>query len=386
MSSPKLCERAAAPRVLSATEALLIRCLTHVLGNTPAIEVPRDVEWTNFISIAQRQGVLHWFANAPMLASLLPVAVLEAARNERALTAQRNLLLSAELVRLIDHFRRAGIRVLTFKGVIAAVQFYGGLTERPSGDLDLLVEPRDYARAAEVLVGAGYDPGVEYPTSLQRAFANSEKGTDVDLHWGIPPILPRFSRRTLWNHATHIELIGTSVPTFDRSSAMAIAAINAVKAYWNVSLRQHVDVAVSLRRLSVEEWRALSRRSKRIGCLNCVLAAARVCDSLFPNVLPAHIRSDARLNSRAALVADEIIQHLFDHSRSAPPTRVFATRSDYDSALDGRPFGSYADRLRQAVTPNSADREWFELPSHLSFLYYILRPVRLLLRGRRRNH
>ncbi len=97
-------------------------------------------------------------------------------------------------------------------------------------------------------------PGVEYPTSLQRAFSHSQKGTDVDLHWGIPPILPRFSRRSLWSHATHIELIGTSVPTFDRSSAMAVAAINAVKAYWNVSLRQHMDVAVSLRRLSVEEW------------------------------------------------------------------------------------------------------------------------------------
>jgi hypothetical protein len=385
VSSPKLCERPVAPRLLAPAEQLLIRCLRHVLGDDAAIEPPSAVDWTNFISIAQRQGVLHWFANAPALARILPVAVLEAARNERAVTAQRNLLLSAELVRLIDHFHRAGIRVLAFKGVIAAVQFYGDLAERPSGDLDLLVVPRDYTRAAQVLVDAGYTPGVEYPTSLQRAFSHSQKGTDVDLHWGIPPILPRFSRRSLWSHATHIDLIGTSVPTFDRSSAMAVAAINAVKAYWNVSLRQHMDVAVSLRRLSAEEWHALLRRSKRIGCSNCVLAAAHVSDSLFPAVLPPHIRSDARLSSVAALIANEITQHLFDHSRSAPPTRVFATRSDYDAALDSRRFGPYMDFLRRAVTPNSADKEWLELPSHLSFLYYLSRPVRLLLRGRRRG-
>lgn len=385
MSSPRLCERPATPRVFTPTEALLISCLKHVLGDNSAFELPSTVEWTSFISLARRQGVLHWFAGVPTLASILPAAVLEAARNERALTAQRNLLLSAELVQLVGYFRRAGIRVLAFKGVIAAVQFYGDLAERPSGDLDLLVRPRDYSRAVDVLVDAGYDLGVEYPTSLQRAFSNPQKGTDVDLHWGVPPVLPHFSGRTLWSHCTDIELIGTTVPTFDRSSAMAVAAINAVKAYWNVSLRQHIDVAVSLRHLSVEEWHALLRRSKRIGCFNCLLAAAYVSDSLFPTVLPPHIRSDARLSSLAALIASEITQHLFDHSRSAPPTRVFATRTDYDSALDGRLFGPDVDRLRLAVTPNSADREWLELPSRLSFLYYILRPVRILLRGRSRG-
>ena len=385
MSSPRLCERPATPRVFTPTEELLISCLKHALGDNSAFELPSVVEWTNFISLAQREGVLHWFAQVPTLAPVLPVAVLEAARNEHALTAQRNLLLSAELVRLVGCFRRAGIRVLAFKGVVAAVQFYGNLAERPSGDLDLLVRPRDYTRAADLLVDAGYDPGIEYPTSLQRAFSNPQKGTDVDLHWGIPPVLPRFSGRTLWSHCTDIELIGTTVPTFDRSSAIAVAAINAVKAYWNVSLRQHIDVAVSLRDLSAEEWRALVRRSKRIGCFNCVLAAAYVSDSLFPTVLPPHIRSDAHLSSVAALIANEITQHLFDHSRSAPPTRVFATRSDYDSALDSRPFGPYMDRLRRAVTPNSADKEWLELPSNLSFLYYLSRPVRLLLQGRRRG-
>ncbi len=356
MSSPRLCERPATPRVFTPTEELLISCLQHVLGDDSAFELPA-VEWTNFISLARREGVLHWFAHVPTLAPILPAEVLEAARNERALTAQRNLLLSAELVRLVGCFRRAGIRVLAFKGVIAAVQFYGDLAERPSGDLDLLVRPRDYTRAVDALVEAGYDLGVEYPTSLQRAFSNPQKGTDVDLHWGVPPVLPRFSGRALWSHCTDIELIGTAVPTFDRSSAMAVAAINAVKAYWNVSLRQHIDVAVSLRALSVEEWHALLRRSKRIGCFNCVLAAAYVCDSLFPTVLPPHIRSDARLSSVAALIANEITQHLFDHSRSAPPTRVFATRSDYDSALDSRSFGPMwivCDGLSHRIQPTGS--------------------------------
>ena len=385
MSSPRLCERPADKRVLAPEEDLLIRCVTHTFGGDEVRRVSNDVDWGRFITLARQQGVLHWLGNKQSLTTLLPALVLDAARSERTVTAERNLLLSAELVRLLGRFREAGVDVLVFKGVIAAIQFYGDLAERPSGDLDLLVRMRDFTRAAEILIEAGYEPGIEYPTSLQHAFSHSGRGTDVDLHWGIPPTLPRFSARVLWRHRAQLELIGTRVPTFDKYSATAVTAINAVKGYWNVSLRQHIDVTVALRRLSRNEWHALLGRAQRIGCLHCVLAAARVSDSLFPNILPAHIKADALRLEVATLISDEVIQHLFDRSRSAPPTRVFATRSDYDSALDSRTFGHYADRLRRAVAPNAADEEWLDLPRHLSFLYYLSRPLRLLLMGRRRE-
>ena len=385
MSSPRLCERPAGKRVLAPTEDLLIRCVSHTFGGDEVRHASNDVDWGRFITLAREQGVLHWLGSNQSLTTLLPAHVLDAARSERTVTAERNLLLSAELVRLLGYFREAGVEVLVFKGVIAAIQFYGDLVERPSGDLDLLVRVRDYPRAAATLIEAGYEPGVEYLTSLQRAFSHSGRGTDVDLHWGVPPTLPRFSARVLWRHRAQVELIGTRVPTFDKHSATAVTAVNAVKAYWNVSLRQHIDVTVALRSLNGNEWRTLLRRAKRIGCLHCVLAAARVSDSLFPNILPAHISSDALRLSVATLISDEVIQHLFDRSRSAPPTRVFATRSDYDSALDSRTFGRYADGLRRAIAPNAADEEWLELPPHLRFLYYVLRPLRLLLIGRRRE-
>ncbi len=385
MSSHKLCERPAGARVLEPSEDFLIRCVTRVFGGDEVSRPSGDFNWSRFIVLAQQEGVLHWLGNAGPLACVLPPNVLDAGRSERSIVAQRNLLLSAELLRTLAHLRQNGVDALAFKGVIAAIQFYGDLVDRPAGDLDLLVRKRDYPKAGRILAEAGYDPGIEYPASLQRVFSNSRKGTVIDMHWGIPPIGPRFSDRILWRYRTYLDLIGSQVATFDDTTATAVITINAVKMYWNVSLRQHVDVMVSLRRLNADDWRVLLRRARRIGCLHFVLAAAYVANKLFPNTLPQHVRSDARSPSVATLIGEEVIQHLFERSPSAPPTRVFATRSDYESALDTRKIGRYVDRARHAIKPNAADKAWIELPARLGALYYLLRPLRLLLVGRRRD-
>ena len=281
---------------------MLIRCVTRAFGGEEVSRPPSDVDWDGFTALARQEGVLHWLGNPGSLTSLLPLNVLDAARRERSTTAQRNLLLSAEFVRILAHLRQNGVEALAFKGVVAAIQFYGDLVDRPAGDLDLLVRKRDYLLAGQILAEAGYEPGVESPASLQRVFSNSTKGIVVDMHWGIPPIGPRFSDRILWRHRTHLDLIGSQVPTFDNVTATAVIAIDAVKMYWNVSLRQHVDVMVALKRLNADDWRALLKRSSRIGCLHFVLAAAYVVDKLFPNTLPPHVRSDSRSTSAATLI------------------------------------------------------------------------------------
>jgi hypothetical protein len=385
VSSHKLCERPAAARVFPPTEEFLIRCVTHAFGGDEVGAPPSEIDWSRFTTLAGQEGVLPWLDSTAALTSVLPSHVLDAARREHTTTIERNLLLSAELVRVLAHFRQNGVEALAFKGVIAAIQFYGGLADRPTGDLDLLVRRRDYPRACQILTEAGYKPDIEYPASLQRVFSHSSKGTVIDMHWGLPPIGPRFSERTVWRHRTHLALIGSQVPTFDNATATAVIAINAVKVYWNVSLRQHIDVMVSLKRLNSDDWRTVLRRARQIGCLHFVLAATYVADRLFPNTLPAHVRSDTRRVRVAALIGDEVIQHLFERSRSAPSTRVFATRSDYNLALDSRRIGRYVDRVRHAITPNAADKAWVALPEHLGSLYYVLRPLRLLLIGRRRN-
>ena len=362
---------------------LLLDCLRCALTAEQIASTPHGIDWLQFVEIARREGVLHLLLGADSVVSTLPADVLNVARRERVLVAQRNLLLATELIRVIERFNSARLEVKAFKGVVAAIQFHGDLATRASGDLDLLVRTREYHRAAELLLSAGYQLSVDHPDSLQGAFWNPTNQITIDLHWGMPPKGSGFSHRELWRYRSTVDLLGKPVPTFDAAAAIAVTAINAVKGYWDVSLRHLVDVFLSVKGLSENEAEQVLRRCHRIGCTNFLLAAVHICDQLFGTVPQPFAQAVGRTD-RARAISDEILQHLFEHSPGATQTRVFASRQEYENALDERKFGKLRDRVRSALTPNAVDKSWLALPDHLHFLYYVVRPFRLLRYGRHR--
>jgi hypothetical protein len=117
---------------------------------------------------------------------------------------------------------------------------------------------------------------------------------------------------------------------------------------------------------------------------NFPTAASYVCFELFGTLPHAFIRGVQR-SDVAKAIGDEVIQHLFEHSESATAPRVFASRDQYEAALDARIFGRARDLVRGALTPNAIDRAWMALPERLHFLYFLLRPIRLLRHGRHRG-
>lgn len=199
----------------------------------------------------------------------------------------------------------------------------------------------------------------------------------------MPPKGAGFSHRELWRYRNAVDLLGKPVPTFDAAAAIAVTAINAVKGYWDVSLRHLVDVFLSVKGLSENEAGHVLRRCHRIGCTNFLLAAVHICGQLFGNVPPPFAQAISR-TGRVRAISEEILQHLFEHSPGAAQTRVFASRQEYENALDERKFGKLRDSVRSALTPNAVDKSWLALPDHLHFLYYIVRPFRLLRYGRHR--
>ncbi len=70
--------------------------------------------------------------------------------------ARRSLAQVAELRRLAQLFAAAGVRVLVLKGAALAAQLYGDAGARVARDIDLLVDPDQFACAQDVLAAAGY--------------------------------------------------------------------------------------------------------------------------------------------------------------------------------------------------------------------------------------
>jgi Uncharacterised nucleotidyltransferase len=104
---------------------------------------------------------------------------------------QRNLRLTAELVKLSRLFESQSIPMLSFKGPILAQIAYGNLALRQFLDLDILVAEADVVRASELLVSQGYQPHFTLTDRQQTVYAklreehsfwHEEKQLCVDLH------------------------------------------------------------------------------------------------------------------------------------------------------------------------------------------------------------
>ena len=144
---------------------------------------------------------------------------------DREQRAARNLLLQAELVRLVRALRLAGIETIVLKGLPLLRRLYGALDERWMADNDLLVHRADVFRARDVLVELGYRLPrflrLESQLDLMHAYRLrrplAEKSfLDADLHWTITlPRLVDVPEECLWAHVEMLELGGERVRVFD---------------------------------------------------------------------------------------------------------------------------------------------------------------------------
>ena len=96
-----------------------------------------------------------------------------------------------ELLAVTNALARAGVQTLLLKGAALAYQVYPEPLLRVRDDTDLLIRPTDRDRAAEVLVGLGYDPAAENTADLataQRHFRHADRGRfahPIDVHWRV---------------------------------------------------------------------------------------------------------------------------------------------------------------------------------------------------------
>jgi hypothetical protein len=88
-----------------------------------------------------------------------------------------------------DALAAGGIRAAAIKGSAVAYTSYEEPALRPMSDLDLLVPPAEFERAARALEGLGYrrtlDPELSFATSSTMTFERTGGGEPIDLHASV---------------------------------------------------------------------------------------------------------------------------------------------------------------------------------------------------------
>jgi hypothetical protein len=299
--------------------------------------------------------------------------------------AQRNLRLAGELLRLLDRFAERGITAVPYKGPVLGALYYGDLALRPFRDLDFLVRPSDRVRAHDVLAAEGYGPSLGLIPRHEAAFRAATREAMfwrdddiVELHWAFaPPEFPfPLDHDEVWAHLQPVRLGGRVVHTLGTEDLLLYLCAHGAKHAW-ARLEWICDVAQLVRREPGLNWEAIVTRARARGCERMVLLGLLLARDLLeapvPEVLLTRARADASVRSLAGLVQ----------------SRLFTGPTAAEDAWNARVFQlrvleRWRDRvrflLRLTFTPSLSDWELVQLPAALSFLYYLIRPVRLAVK------
>ncbi len=360
--------------------------------------VQDNIDWTNLILYANNHGVTQLlYQSMRQIDSInLPEGILDYLKYFCHNNALRNIRLTHELISLTELFSAQGIAVVPFKGPVLSALVYGNLSLRHFGDLDLLVHEQDVEQTSTLLMAQGYQQG--HLTKAQKrdldfhageiVFINKASQTVVDLHWKITPKFFPFeiALKDWWQRLQPVSLGRTQAYTFCLEDTLLHLCVHAASHLWT-RLEWLCDIAGLIRTHASEiDWRNVLEQAYRVGCdrillLNCCLIRDLLGVSL-PSIITQKIELDATLPSLTGVIKSFIV---------APPHNA----KPFDR-MEGllvfirmreRPrhqlvhFMYVMNRSKWAI-PSRKDRAVLPLPSALAFLYWLIRPVRLLQKYR----
>jgi hypothetical protein len=320
----------------------------------------------------------------------LPQSVVGHLDGKASLTAARNLLFAAELLRVTERLEADGIETLPYRGPILAADVYGELGLRQFNDLDILVHGAEVEQARRSVQDLGYQIKAHpapsdawYRRSMHHYTFTRDPGRLIlELHWDVAPrFLGVHLDAGTWRRARTAQLAGATLNTLCREDLLFILCIHGTVHGWE-RIGWICDVAELLRATPDLDWDhvvnlASRHRTRRV--LRLALALAReLLDATLPEGMCTEIVGDAAVEPLVHLVTERIITHTLPPSGPTPRFIHWGVHLGVQDDWSGR----LRQRCRSAFVPSQEDWEALPLPASLGWLHPMLRPMRLLLKHR----
>mgnify|MGYP003575257843 CR=1 FL=1 len=372
--------------------------LLHCVRNYPnLVESQRlnglngsEIDWDYLIQAALAHKVmpLVYHSLQRFWSKVSPPLVLHRLQELFQANARRNLFLSSELARLLKILDGHGINAIAVKGPMLSVYAYGSISQRQYIDLDILVRKRDILKAKDLLLANGFRLWRQMTAEEQQSHLASKHAFvlipasemySVDLHWAMTRRHHSYSLddEELWNQAESISFAGRNTLTFKPEQMILILATHGSKHSWR-QLGWICDVAQLIRSRPELDWQRVIREAENARCLRELFLALHLAKNLAGATLPDSLWKMAGKYPGVKAAARRVTRRLFSAEQlfllQSLRRLVFLFRLK-QRVKDGVVF--LLHELKLAMRPNSKDYALVALPEALSFLYYILRPIRL---------
>jgi hypothetical protein len=346
-----------------------------------------EIDWDFLIETAQTHRVLPLVyrtivRTCPDDVPAEPIKRLRAAFQRNA---QRNLSLTAELLKIIDLLEANNIAAITYKGPALAMALYGDVSLRQFSDLDIIIPLSKAEKAIALLNLQGYKPEKQMNTQELPAFTEKEKdislfcaktATILELHWGVTteqsPI--QLGRDMLWENLDTVVIGGRALNIHAPEDLLLLLCIHGGKHRWQY-LGWLSDVAQLIRIHKELDWRKVIDKASTLGGRRILFLGLFLANDLLGAELPP----DVLRQMRSDQILSELSEQVKGWLTSESPVGLGETEHYFVKLREHR-----GDKLRVAMNQlkhyaglTSRDRESLPLHGSMSALLYVIRPFRL---------
>lgn len=367
---------------------LLLCCATTSIDTAKTERVRTllhtDLDWASLLQTAGRHGVLPLLYRSLRTISPndVPQTVLRQLQHHSRSNAAHNLFLADELLRLLKLLEAHAISALSYKGPLLTASIYGNLALRDFADLDILVHEQDYQQAQHLLGINGYQ--LVNAFEQESTFIDGSGRVTVDLHKRMTsrefPSPLQFKQ--IWERRQQTTILSTKVPTLSPEDTLLMLAIQMTKDAGTpyLQLARICDIAQLLRTYSDLDLMRTLRQSKELGGERMVLFSLCVASHLLDVPLPQEVIAEVRAQPVIHQLVELTCRQLFDDGESSTNDRRSIDRFRWlvRERLRDKLYPYYLRYVHATFVPCNFDRQLLPLPQRLAFLYYGIRPIRLL--------
>ncbi len=349
----------------------------------------QPIDWNFCIDFARYHHVTPLFFNS--LFNLCPTAppadFMKQTKQWYQQHSLRNLLVTAELLKVQRGLQNIDIPMLVVKGPALAKLVYGDVRLREFGDLDIVVHVADVSRVKDLLLEMGYeltdDVTLDAETTYVRShynypFVHKTRLFNIEVHWRLwqSEFGSWMKLDDVWKNVKPVAFNAReSVFTLMGSDLLLYLCAHGSKHQWS-RMSWICDINELLTSDINLDWELVALQSKQVRSVRMVLLGLYLAHTIFDTPLPEPINELVRRDGEIEVLANDMVERLLERKQQDGDLRYYLRiRENWiDKAL-------HVTRLvSRRMIPTDRDTKWIKLPPQLFFLYYLARPIRLIAR------
>lgn len=300
---------------------------------------------------------------------------------------KRNMLLTSELIKILDLLEKNNIKVIAFKGPSLSQLAYGDITLRQYVDLDILVDSKDLYNSAMILksIDIKSDTSLDFLKNKKLIEVGSDfslfsnNNVHLELHWNLfRKLLNQKSSNFVSINNLEVDINSKTIRTLNYDYLLIYLCVHGSKHLWE-RIEWIVDID-KLMKIGKFDWEFIINTSKELKVYNMFLLGISLSDELFKSHIPNEIKEHYNKNRKLIDLKFKIMNLInsnFMHEEKEE--KIMVLKFKYIMQM----FDSKIEPLKYILSvifkPTHYDIYFVNLPNSFSFLYYLVRPLRLIL-------